>query len=211
MQRIRYTKAFTLVELLVGLSIISILLTAIATLAFAMNSAGRVAGDTAFRQAQVRQATVRITELVGKCRLICAAPGNDLVIWSVDDKDNGDDRINLNELAYIERGTNRDMLRLCRFNSADNPQKSLSDLALAATKAQLIANYPTEYIPLIPDGTNVQFTLDVAPPRSELLAISFEVTESDTVNTYQIVTAVRCRAAHLVNDAGTALVAADDD
>lgn len=202
------TRAFTLVELLVGLMVTSIILAAVATLAFAMSSASTVGGDSAFKQAHVRQATLLLSDLIGMCQLVCAAPDGDLVIWR-DDNENG--RINLNELTYVERGANNDYLRLCQFSSADNPEYSLSDLTLPATKQELLDAYEERYTLLLSGCSDVQFAYDVAPPRTGLLAITFGLTEDHASRQYEIATALRCRADCLLNASGDALVATDDD
>ncbi len=210
MQRIRHARGFTLIELLVGLLVTSILLSAVATLAFALSSAERAGGDTAFAQAVLRQATLRLSDLVGQCRLLCAAPGNDLVVWRADD---GDNQIDVNEVVYIERGADANMLQLCQFSSSDHSAKTLSELADPATKAQLLSSYNKTYLPLIPHCRSVTFSCDVPTPlaRSRLLTIGFDLTENNQVHRYEITTALRAWAGHLLNDAGDALAATDDD
>jgi prepilin-type N-terminal cleavage/methylation domain-containing protein len=211
MGRIRYTRGFTLVELLVGLLVTSIILSAVATLAFALSSAERVSGDTAFTQAQLRQATLRLGELIGQGKLLCAAPGNDLVVWRADD--NGNKQIDVNEVVYIERGADANMLRLCRFSAAGHVTKTLSELQLPETKAQLLSSYTPLYVPLIPECRNVTFRYDVPSPlpRAKLLAISFDLTESNVVHRYEITAALHAWAGHLLNAPGDALVLSDDD
>jgi hypothetical protein len=196
-------------ELLVGLLVTSILLSAVATLAFAMSSAQTACGDTAFKQAHLRQATVYFSELIGNCRLLCAAPGTDLVVWREDT--NGDNRINVNELVYIERGPGLDLLRLCRFSSASNPEKTLAELSLSTTKQELIFNCNGTYVPLIPQCANVQFRWDANPPRTRLLDVSFDLSENNLTRRYEINTALRAWAGHLLNASGTEIVNGDDD
>jgi prepilin-type N-terminal cleavage/methylation domain-containing protein len=208
---IRSTKAFTLVELMVGLMVTSIILTAVATLAFAMSSASTAGGDRAFKQAQIRHASLHISDLIGKCKLICAdlGLGADLVIWRADDNDDG--RINVNELVYLERGSNNNILRLCRFETTTNPEYTLSQLSQPTTKQQLQNLYPTKYTPLIPDCNNVQFRCpDAAPPRTGLVAITFGFVEDSIERRYEIVTAVRSRADYLLS-ASNEIVLHDDD
>jgi prepilin-type N-terminal cleavage/methylation domain-containing protein len=209
MQRTRDAKAFTLIELLVGLLVTSILLSAVATLAFAMSSAQTASGDTAFKQAQLRQATLYLSELVGNCRLLCAAPGTDLVVWREDT--NGDQRINVNELVYIERGPGLDLLRLCRFSSASNPEKTLAELSLSTTKEQLITDGGGTYVPLLPSCANVQFRWDADPPRTRLLSVSFDLFENNLARRYEVTTSLHAWAGHLLDASGTALVNGDDD
>ncbi len=206
----RHAKAFTLAELLVSLMVTSIILSAVATLAFALSSASRAGEDYAHTQARIRHATIYFTDLIGRCRLICAAPANDLVVWRADDNDDG--RINVNELVYIERGEGLNRLRLCQFSSIDNPEIALADLSLSGTKMQLVYNHAPRYVTLIPDCSNAQFGyFGVHPPRTGWLAITFGIMEGPESHRYEIVATVRGRAAHLLNAAGTAIVETDDD
>ena len=205
-------KGFTIIELLVGMLVTSIVLSAVATFAFALSTASLVSGDTAVKQAQLRLATLRIKDLVGACQLLCAAPGNDLAVWRADD--NADGQINVNELVYIERGDAGTMLRLCQFASAGNPPVTLSDLALAATKSQFQASCSPTYTPLIPVCKDLTFAFHPVPPPLtyvDCLMISFQLTENGVDRRYEIVTALRGRAGHLLNKTGDALVAGDDD
>jgi prepilin-type N-terminal cleavage/methylation domain-containing protein len=204
----RHIKAFTLIELLVGLLVTSIILSAVATLAFALSSANTASDDTAFKQTQLRHATLRVSDLIRTCRLICAAPGNDLVVWAADTNDIG--HINLNELVYIERGAGLDRLRLTRLFSSDNPRKTLSELRLPTTKTELAATYGATYAPLIPDCNNLCFYLDRAPPATRLVSITFDLTENRIVRRYQITAGLRAWAGHLLNDVNE-IVDSDDD
>lgn len=205
-------KGFTLVELLVGMLITSIVLSAVATFAYALSAASAAGDDTAVKQAQLRQATVRIRDLIGTCQLLCAAPGNDLVIWRGDK--NGDHQINVNEMAYLERGDTCEFLQLCQFYAGDDSPVALGDLALATTKSQLLMRHNPNYTSLIPACRDVQFAFyPVAPPvtQAQCLMISFLLTEDGSDHPYEIVAALQSRAGHLLNAAGNALVASDDD
>jgi len=206
----RHEKAFTLVELMVGMMVTSVILSAVATLAFALSRASTVGSDYASTQAQIRRATVYVSDLISRCNLICAAPDSDLAIWRSDD--NGDGKINLNELVYLERGTDCRYLRLCTFASAANPQIALPDLASSTTKSQFLSVYGGSYTPLIPECNDAQFLfLGAAPPATRVLGITFGFMENGVSRPYDIVVAARCRAAHLLNAAGSELVATDDD
>lgn len=192
--------------------ITSIVLSAVATFAFALSTASMVSGDTAVKQAQLRQATLRLNELIGSCRLLCAAPGNDLAVWRADD--NADGQINVNELVYIERGDACTLLRLCQFAAADNPLVTLSDLALLTTKPQLEASCHPIYAFLIPGCKDATFAFHPVPPPLtyvDCLMVSFQLTENGVDHRYEIVTALRGRAGHLLNKTGDALVATEDD
>lgn len=196
-------KGLTLVELLVALMVASIVLAAVATLAYAMGSAHDVTDDTSQKQAQVRYATLRIAELIRHCKLVCGTPGSDLAVWQADD--NSDGQININELVYIERGADNDYLRLCEFPSADTSVVNLGDIEALAT-----SSYSVSYVPLIPQCSNVEFLFDVLPPNSKCVSISFELVENGTVRQYQINASLRGWAGHLLNADGDSLVSDDD-
>ncbi len=202
MRDTRYKKGFTLVELLVALVVTGIVLAAVATLAFAVGAANDVADDSSQKQAQVRYATLRISELIRHCKLICGTPGGDLAVWRADD--NGDGQVNINELVYIERGTGRDYLRLCEFPSSDTSPVNLSDIETLST-----SGYSVTYVPLVPQCSNVQFSFDAAPPNSRLVSIAFDVLENDIVRQYQISAALRGWAGNLLDGSGN--IVSDDD
>jgi len=202
MRDTRYENGFSLVELLVALVVTGIVLAAVATLAFAMGTANDVADDSSQKQAQVRYATLRISELIRHCKLICGTPGSDVAVWRADD--NGNEQININELVYIERGTSGDYLRLCKFPSSDTSLVNLSDIETLST-----SDYSVTYVPLVPQCGNVQFSFDVAPPNSRFVSIAFDVLENDIVRQYQISTALRGWAGNLLDGSGN--IVSDDD
>jgi len=208
MKTTRYMKAFTLVELLVTLVVTGILLSAVATLAFAMSSATRDSDDTILKEAQLRQARLRIGELIRNCKLICAAPGNDLVVWQADPNNDGD--INVRELVYIERGDDLNTLRLCQFSPAAGDPVTLQSLAAATTKESLVSQYAETYATLIPVCEDVQFHLDAAPPFTRRVTLSFRLIENGTAHPYEMNMALRGWAGNLLNEAGDAVVGDDD-
>jgi len=202
MRDTRYKKGFTLVELLVALIVTGIVLAAVATLAFAMGAANDVADDSSQKQAQVRYATLRISELIRHCKLVCGTPNGELAIWRADDNGNG--QININELVYIERGTSGDYLRLCEFPSSDTSLVNLSDIETLST-----SDYSVTYVPLVPQCGNVQFSFDAAPPNSRFVSIAFDILENDIVREYQISAALRGWAGNLLDGSGN--IVSDDD
>lgn len=212
MRRVRNMKALTVIELLIGMLITSIVLAAVATIAFALSAASGAGDETALAQTRLRQATLRLGELIGTCKFLCAAPGNDLVLWRADDND--DNRINLNELVYLERGATGTELRLCQFSAPDNPEVTLNDLTPEAAKSQWVAQYGATYTTLIPECRDVAFAFYPAGlplPQVRCLIISFRLREDGGDRPYEIVAALRSRAAHLLTAAGDALVDHDDD
>jgi len=210
-------QGFTLVELLVGLVVTGIVLAAVATLAFALGAANQTSGDTGQKQAQVRFATLRISELIRHCKLICGTTGDDIVLWKADDNpENG--IIDVFELAYIERGSSADYIRILEFpNCSEGFESSFRTIPnqVAAVgqswlKDLLISQSNERYIQVLPQCSNVQFNFDVLPPYSRFVSISFDLVENDVVHRYQINAGLRCRAENLLDEDGDSLVSDDD-
>jgi len=202
-RKFRFRTGFTLIELLLALIVTGIILTAVTTLAFAIGTANDTSDDIIKKQAQVRFATLRISELIRNCKMICGTPNGDLAVWRADD--NTDGQININELIYIERGAGTDYLRLCEFPAFDSSVVNLSDIQTLST-----GGYSVTYIPLIPVCSNVQFSLDASPPYSKLVSISFEVFENGIAHQYQINAALNSWAGNLLDTGGNNIVSDDD-
>jgi prepilin-type N-terminal cleavage/methylation domain-containing protein len=203
MQNIRNRTGFTLIELLLALIVTGIILSAVTTLAFAVGVANDTADDISQKQAQIRYATLRILELVRNCKLICGTPDGDLALWRADNNDDG--QININELVYIERGVTKDYLRLCEFPISDTSIVNLSDIQTLST-----GTYSVTYIPLIPECSNVEFSLDAAPPYSRFVSISFCVLENEIIRQYQINATLNSWAGNLLDASGNNLISDDD-
>ncbi|HUT29963.1 MAG TPA: prepilin-type N-terminal cleavage/methylation domain-containing protein [Sedimentisphaerales bacterium] len=205
----RVRRGLTLVELLVALIVSSIVLTAAATLAYAVGAANDATDDTARKQAQVRAATLRISELIRYSRMICAAPGNDLAIWRADDDKDG--MIDPTELVYLEAGQLRDRLQLLQFSWTMSWDLTLGELADTNTKEALMLACTTTCIPLMPQCSNVQFSgLQDVVPQTRSVTVSFDLEENNVLNHYQINASLRCRAENLLNDTGDSIVSDDD-
>jgi prepilin-type N-terminal cleavage/methylation domain-containing protein len=201
---------FTLVELLVALMVSSVVLTAVATLAYALGSANDSTDDTSRKQAQVRYTTLRISELVRHCKLVCYAGPADFAVWRADE--NNDGRINFSELVYIEKGAGANHLHFCEFpiSWGWDPVVNLSDIGAFSTSWWAARNMAVESTALIPQCSNVQFSFDALPPRTQFVSISFDLVEDNKPRQYQINAVVRGWAGNLLNAAGTALVSDDD-
>jgi len=204
----RHNKGLTLAELLVALVITAIVLTAVVTLSYALGTASTSSSDSADKQARLRYATLRISELVRHSRLVCGTADNDLALWRADD--NGDEDINPAELVYLEAGQGRDYLRLLEFPSAADWPVPLSSILSGSAKDELLLICDYRRTELIPAGSNVGFVAEPAPPWSKFVTVSFSVVESEAVRRYQISAAVRGWAGHLLDTGGDAIVNDDD-
>ncbi len=209
----RHKKGLTLVELLVAMLVTSIVMTAVATLAFAVSSANKAADDTSEKQAQIRFTTLKISELIRHSKLICYVDvaGGDLVVWRADDTDGGDNSISVGELVYIETSDNR--IRLMNFIDIpiwlQTPSFSLAEISVL--KAWFMSYCNERYADLVPECSNVQFGfLPALPPQSKFVTISFDVAENGVVHSYQVNAALRGWAGNLLDDSDE-IVLSDDD
>jgi len=207
----RHKSGLTLIELLLALVITGIVTTAVATLAFALNSANDESDDTSQKQAYLRFAALKISDLVRQSKLVCYASTDEIAVWAGDT--NNDEKINIAEVVYIECGPTQDRLRLCEFDSSNSTAINPAEITALATNwwsaYSSIANYTT----LIPQCSNVQFGFDVLPAlpdlESKLVTISYDIVENGTIRQCQISGTLRGRAANLLNASGN--IVPDDD
>jgi len=206
-------RAFTLVELLVALMVASFILTVVMTLAFATSTAIDSSDDTAEKQAEVRYATLTISELVRQCKLVCGTSGNDLAIWKSDNDNDG--KIDITELVYIETGSKSNYIQFLDYPDKKTwlPQwlkhPKLSDIQSPWFKTILKWYYQERYVIFVKECSNARILLDVDPPKTEFISISFELQESDATHQYQISASLRTRAGHLL-DSNDQIVSDDD-
>jgi len=205
MRNTKYESGFTLAELLMALIVTGIILGAVATLAYALGAANDAADDTTWKQAQVRYATLRISELIRHCRLVFDETSEGLGVWRADD--NGDGQINADEVVYVSKGPGGDCLQFIEFLDESNQAYSVLGTII---QALLSSGFSEEYTTLIPECSNVQFVTDVSPPQSRSVSIFFDLEESGVTHSYQIKTTLRAWAGHLLDGSGE-LVSVDDD
>ena len=216
MRNTRYNRGLTLVELMVALVVTSVVLAAVATLAYALGTAYDAADDTSQKQAQVRYATLRISELIRHCKLVCSATDEDFAIWRADDNEDG--QVNISELVFIEKGSGSNRLRLCEFPlSGSDPVVNLSEIGAFSSNWWSAYSSEVNYTVMLPQCSNVQFDLYAPPPppalptQSRFVSISFELVENGMARQYQINARLRGWAGNLLNQTGDGLVSSDDD
>lgn len=207
----RHKNGLTLIELLVAMVITSIVMTAVATLAFAVSSANKATDDTSRKQAEIRFATLKISELIRHSKLICYITNEDMLVWRADDTPGGDNGINVGELVYIETGGNT--IRLLDFTDVPVGFQTFPfTLAqLSGLKAWFISECTERYTVLVPECSNVQFGfLPALPPRSRFVTVSFDIAENGVEHPYQISAALLGWAGNLISDSND-IVTGDDD
>lgn len=199
MYRNKYIKGFTLVELLVALIVTGIVVSAVATLAHSLGNANEIMQEMGRRQAQVRYASVKISNLIKDCKLVCASTEDTIAVWRVDDSNDG--LINIDELTFIQKGSSNDFLRLCEYSN---------DSVVALSDVMSITGLTPTYTTLIQQCNGVSFYLDTNPPNTRFVSISFEVLENNNPQRYEISAGLRNDVRNLLNETGTGLVGDDD-
>ncbi len=207
MRNRRCNNGFTLIELLVALIVTSIVTTAVATLAYAMNAANDVTDDTSRKQAQVRFATVRISDLIRNCKLVCYASAGEMAVWTSDG--NGDGKINIGELAYVEASSAHNHLRIYTFAPTSSTAIEIGSIGALATNWWTAYSSQMSYTSLVPTCSNVTFYIDVSPPNSRLVSITFDIVENGATCRRQVNATLRGWAGNLLDASGN--IVSDDD
>ncbi|MFA5422576.1 MAG: prepilin-type N-terminal cleavage/methylation domain-containing protein [Phycisphaerae bacterium] len=190
MKKLKYNRAgLTFVELLVALMVCSIIFAAVATLAFAMGNAQRDSDEQSTHQAQLRYATLRITELLRYSKYTVLA-GDDLAIWRADD--NLDGKIDPSEIVYIEAGAGRNHIYILDFPDAAG-EVLLAALKDGSAKTSLIASYDERRVEVLPQCSNVVFEPATIDENTSFVGIGFDLDEAGATRHYEISAYLRCR------------------
>jgi len=192
-------RGFTLAELLIALLVTSIVLSAVATLAHSLGKANEVMREMGSKQTQLRYTSVKLSELIKHCKLVCASDADTIAVWRNDD--NSDKQINIDELVYIETGSDRDFLRLREYSAPS---------AVALSDVMGITGSTPSYTTLIAECRNVTFHLNSEPPYTRFVSVSFELFEGNVFHKYQISAGLRNRMENLLNQTGSGLIGDDD-
>jgi len=176
-----------------------------------MSSANDATDDTSSKQAQVRYATLRVSNLIRHCKLICSATDSFIAIWATDANKNG--RININELVYIQKGPAPD-LRICQFPSSYTAEKSLAEVAMLS-----LDSYGIIPVILVSECHEIQLkcydsnlVVITSPPwtRTRFINITFKLIENGLEHQYQINSALHSWAGNLLGTDGQSIVSDDD-
>lgn len=204
----RKKNGFTLIELLLALAVTAIVSAAVATLAYAVGTANKGSEDMSQKQAQIRYTTLKVSELVRNCKLICGMVGDDLALWRADDND--DDEINPQELVYLEMGPGRNYIQMLDFPSAANWPVTLNSILGGTAKDELMLLCEERQTMVVSECSDVQIVLDSPPPWSRSLSMTFDLFENGDVRQYQINAVLRGWAGNLLDPTGNSLVSDDD-
>jgi prepilin-type N-terminal cleavage/methylation domain-containing protein len=202
-------KGFTLAELLMAIWVMSIIVAAVAALAFALGTANDMEDNTADVYSRIRYTTVRISELLRSSKLICANSGTSVAIWRADY--NSDKKIEPNEIVYLE--SSNKCINLVSFQPSGAVVGTAilpADITSGQARTWLAANTQVNSITLVNNCSSVFFTTDQPAPSAKQLNILFTITQKGIVREYQISDKLRCYAGYLLDDGGQ-LKAVDDD
>jgi len=208
MQSPKKTNGFTLVELLVALSVSSIVLAAVATLGYAFGRGYESMSDSSGVQARVRYASMRISELIKHSRLVCYADSDGLVLWRADK--NGDGKINIGELECLDRGEDGTSVRTCSFSSGGDAEVKLNAIGSVSMGWWMAYGASANYTVLAANCRGVQFGYDALAPESRFVSVSFELMDNGGYGQYEVSACLRGSASNLLTD-GTGVIASDDD
>ena len=189
--------------------ITAIVLGAVGSLAYAMSSANDSSGDTSLKQAQIRSASMRMSELIKNAKLVCGTPADALVLWSQDK--NSDNKINSDELVYIQSNSARNRIQLISYNLIAAATFTLEEIRSGAAKTTLNP-HQSAAVNLIPECSNVTFATDNTSvcQRSKFVSIAFRLNENNVVSKHEICAAIAGPAFNLL-DSDNAVVNGDDD
>ena len=207
---LRYnTNAFTLVELLVALMVTGIILAAIAALASALGGVNDSCDEAVNEHAHLRYAALKIRELIKHCKLIGGTSERDIAVWRKDD--NEDSQINPSELVYIESGFGGDYIRLLDFEARSGwfvrqwyEDRSFSIEAIESGLAKVLLSFmcKNNYTNLMPQCSNVEFSMDAAAPETKFVNISFDLQGEGLRGHYELNASLMAWAGKLLDDNG---------
>lgn len=203
----------TLAELLIALAITGVLMAAVTTMTFALDSANNKANLTGQSQGRIRYATLKVSELIKHCRLICAYYNNELIIWKSDD--DGDDKIDLEELLFINFGSN-DCIKLKTYSNIPSEYINIdihpNYFTNGDAQTALEQSCTKSEVNVVPQCENLQVRFDqpgLPAWQRKFVSILFDVTENQETRRYQVNAKLSVCAENLVSSDGT--IVADDD
>ena len=153
---------FTLAELIIALMVTAIIVSAVASLAYALGSANRATSETGQTQAVLRYANIRIADVIKHSNRVCSASSTSIRLWSDQNGDTAEDA------------------------------SEYFDITVGAESTSLLLTTSLGTNTLVNECSNICFVLDKPAPDTELVNISFDLEENGLINTYNVTAALRC-------------------
>ncbi|MHC4715674.1 MAG: PulJ/GspJ family protein [Planctomycetota bacterium] len=206
----RPIKAFTLLELMLSLSVISVMGLTVASVAAALSYAQSHTDEVSESVHSGRSGLLTIESYVRRAKLVTAVQATGMVLWLGDANDDG--QINVAELAMVQYKGQAREVRLSRVifpaNLAPdtlellNTPKALSSVdEMDEVTDEFDRGIYAGYLTTMPLATNVEeFTVatDVAPPLSRLMLLRIKVGHSSD-RQIQMTSSTRLRADETAN------------
>ena len=124
-----------------------------------------------------------------------------------------DGQINAHELVYIETGADSNYINLLQFSTDSVAIKALAispaDIQNGSTKPSLKSQCEQSNTLMVSQCSNVGFSLDAQPLQTRYVTIAFDMVENEVTHHYQIESALRSWAGHLLDASGN--IVSDDD
>jgi prepilin-type N-terminal cleavage/methylation domain-containing protein len=203
----RCLSGMTLIELTIAMMVISLVLTGVAALAYAISSVKDASDDTSQKQAYVRFSVTQLAQMIRHARLVCYASTTEVVLWTTDT--NSDGLMNVCEMACIRTDTTRSTLTLSQFTSATNPAVTLSTVGAVSTNWWLAYGATAADVTVIPQCSGATFMVDAAVPASQYVSLSYVITQNGEQVTYTVSGYLQSRAANALTASDS--IASDDD
>lgn len=202
-------RGFTVAEMLVALTITSIVLGAAGALLYAAGRAEESTEAMNSSQQSLRYATLRIRECVRNGRLAVRIPTDGIAIWTRDE--NADSLINGSELVYIESaagGGGMEKLQMLEF-PGESTTVTIGEIEAGTARSALLAAAAERITVLADNCANTTFT-QVVGLSGEHVNVKFGMVEDGITTNYQISAKVAGSADNLIDQSGE-LVGGDDD
>jgi prepilin-type N-terminal cleavage/methylation domain-containing protein len=219
------TRAFTLLEVLIATTVMTIILAAVAALASAMSNADRETKNMSEQQAQIRYTTMRIGELIRNASLI--VPVNDprigFCVWTDSDEDGRADGI---ELVYVEinialaSATEQALAEGTLYQSngqggieileflTQGDTFTISQIEDATARGTCLGSGTSRFTTIIPKCSNAEVFID---KDRKFVSMKFTVNENGRDIQYQMSGTRRCSAVHVLNSSGELIYPDTDD
>ena len=209
-----WRKGFTLAELLVALTVSSIVLAAVGTLAFAMGAANKSLEQANRAQVYSRFSTLTLRDTLRYGRQVFVTPDGNIALWKADN--NSDGLIDGSELIFFAVAAQE--LQLFEFaftNGEVAPVITIAEIEGGTAYSDLVQlassneNVDSRQTLKLPDCSEVTFTI-WDPPANKYLNLTYKLTENGVATKYQVNTRLRCSADNLI-DYGAGQIVGDDD
>ncbi len=201
-----YRKGFTLAECVLSLMVVGIVLTAAATLAFAMNSAEKVTDEMGESQTYIRYATMRVSELIRNSNMVFATSHlhDGIAIWTDDDYDG---RIDTAELVYVEYDAANDELGIVDYPDSGEAV-TVGDVGSGSVRSDLDSGGTRNYTGIVFNCTAASFP--ASNPVDDLVSIQLTVEEDGVSKQYQIAARRIVSMDYLLDGSGELRIEDDD-